>query len=79
MLYSDFIKLLKTVKLFYENVVDKELILHKTNKYRFQLVNVHNDKNIICLTILSNINLLTQTTEFFTDGTFGYTLNFFFQ
>lgn len=43
-----------------------------------QFVHVYDDKNIICLTISWNINLLMET-EFFADGTFDYAPNFFLQ
>lgn len=48
-------------------------VINRINCYQID------SKNIICLTTLSNINLLTESTEFFADGTFDYVPRFFLQ
>jgi len=56
--------------------------LHEDDFFQLQgnrFVHVHDEKYIIYLKTLSNINLLTESTELFADGTFDYAPNFFLQ
>lgn len=65
-----------------DEAIDQLKTLHEDDFFKFkgnQFVHVHDSKNIICLTTLSNINLLTESTEFFADGTFDYAPRFFLQ
>jgi len=61
--------------------IDQLKNLYQYDFFQFQgnqfHVHVHDEKNIICLTTLSNINLLTESTNLFADGTFDYAPNIF--
>jgi len=69
-------------KHYLDEAIDQLQHLHTDDFFQFlgyKFVHVHDKKNVIRLTTLSNINLLTESTEFFEYGTFDYAPVFFLQ